>query len=421
MENEKQKSRGGIHYAWWILVACCFLQAIGVGLVNNTASLFVVPVTTELGFDRAPYSIWLTVKSLVVVVMTPIAMKLFAKYGIKKLLCVGIIVNAGMYALLALGQDLWLWYTVGVISGIAASFIHVVPSAILLNRWFTERLGFATGVAAACSGLGGALFNPIIGAIISSFGWRGGYLGTAIIAVVLTLPFALLVVKDKPADIGLASYGAEKAAAAAQTAAAAVDERGVTKESAYRNPAFYLLIFFTLLISCTAAITQHIGAYVLDIGLAMTFAAMISSILMIAMAVGKIILGILNDKIGIKASATLYVAILVIGIFIFASVGANVPLVAVGIVLIGMGISLVTVQPPVATAKIYGKKYYAEIYSFIGMMVTGGNAVFVTVLGFIYDTTQSYLVGFYVLAGMAVLALVCYLIAMAASKNLKWE
>jgi len=90
--------------------------------------------------------------------------------------------------------------------------------------------------------------------------------------------------------------------------------------------------------------------------------------------------------------------------------------------LISVGLAAITLQPPVITAKTYGRKNYAEIYGWIGMTPTMGSAICITVIGYAYDYMQkSYVVPFYALSALVALGAVFYLIANRASKRLVWE
>lgn len=79
----------------------------------------------------------------------------------------------------------------------------------MIGNWFKKKAGLAMGIAMACSGIGGAVMNPLGGALIQSLGWRPTYAVLALIAAVLVLPFSLLVMKFKPADPRDA-YGADE-------------------------------------------------------------------------------------------------------------------------------------------------------------------------------------------------------------------
>ena len=71
---------GRIHYAFVIMVCCCFVQAFGMGLILNCGSLFYVPVCEDLGFLRSEISTYMTGYFIGTTLVTPVAGKLLSKY-----------------------------------------------------------------------------------------------------------------------------------------------------------------------------------------------------------------------------------------------------------------------------------------------------------------------------------------------------
>ena len=420
----------GIHYAWWILVACCLLQAINIGMINNTAPLFVAVVPKDMGVATGSFSLWISIKQFLVVVASPIAAKIFSKYGMKWPLAIGIVVNAALTASLYLATGLVHFYVVGIIAGFAAGFIHLVPTAILVARWFHKKLGFAMGVALAFSAVGGFVFNPLIGHFITAYGWRTAYLLIAIINIVVILPVALFIVKDKPADKGLQPYGYGAPAAEGPAVVHTLTPAGggVTKAAAYRNPAFYCLLTFIFLWSCYGGLAMYLSPYLFGLfgghenaKSAMAIAAQFAAILSIVAGVGKVLLGMVNDRFGATAVIVPAGIIMAATPVLLLATGPNVLLVYIIGAVMAVGMAAITLQPPVVTARIFGKKNYAEIYGWVVMMAVLGSAICVTLVGYAYDYFKSYAIPFYVLCALVLVGVVFYFIALGAAKRLVWE
>ena len=67
-ETEKKK----IHYAWFILVSCCFMFAGSMALINSIISVYVLPVTEALGCNRGDFTFMLTTQAVSIVIAMPI-------------------------------------------------------------------------------------------------------------------------------------------------------------------------------------------------------------------------------------------------------------------------------------------------------------------------------------------------------------
>ena len=58
------KARNGkIHYAWIIMIACCFLQAGQLGIIQNLSGVFLQPVSDSIGCGRGDLSLYMTIQA----------------------------------------------------------------------------------------------------------------------------------------------------------------------------------------------------------------------------------------------------------------------------------------------------------------------------------------------------------------------
>ena len=74
------------HYAWIILVCCCVMMAVGIGIFNSCADIFFMPVSQELGIGVGQLSLYITIQSLVSMFIMPFTGKIFNKVNIRVLL-----------------------------------------------------------------------------------------------------------------------------------------------------------------------------------------------------------------------------------------------------------------------------------------------------------------------------------------------
>ena len=101
-----------------------------------------------------------------------------------------------------------LWLLWGVAVGVGTGAMALVLGAIVANRWFVEsRRGLVTGIFSAAGAAGQLVFLPGIAALATGPGWRWAAM-VVTVAAVLLIPLVLVVVRDRPADLGLAPYGA---------------------------------------------------------------------------------------------------------------------------------------------------------------------------------------------------------------------
>src|SRR6185436_13873607 len=77
------------------------------------------------------------------------------------------------------------------------------------NRWFEHRRGLVTGILTAAGAAGQLVFLPLLSVIIEHAGWRAATL-TVTGAAVVVAPLVYLLLRDHPADAGVAPYGAKE-------------------------------------------------------------------------------------------------------------------------------------------------------------------------------------------------------------------
>jgi len=77
--------------------------------------------------------------------------------------------------------------------------------------------GLVTGVRTAASATGQLIFLPLLASLVTSRGWRSASVAVAVAALV-AVPLVLVLMRDKPEDIGLRAYGATDETPATATA-----------------------------------------------------------------------------------------------------------------------------------------------------------------------------------------------------------
>jgi MFS family permease len=391
---------------------------MSLALITTTMSFFVQPVCDALGFERGAFTIYYSLAALVGVVAMPIWGRIIPKIGIKMSTAIAGAGGAVFMFLFSLCKSLVAFYIVGLAMGIMVAGMTLLPASILINTWFAEKRGLAMGIAMACSGLGGAIFSPIIAGVIASSGWEAGYMLSGGLMFVLTVPVALFVIKARPSELGLRPYGAKDAETDGGSAAAEGGPKevlGVPSKIATRSASFFLLLGAVVLMNVLASGAQHLPAHLVANGIDATAAASVISIYAFVVIGSKIVLGIVNDKFGSVAAIAATLSLLAASFVVF-SFATNYAIAAVAAVLFGLGVAVVTVMPPLLTGQMYGQRDYSAIYAIVGAIASLGLAVGTPIYGIVYDKLGSYDIAFY---GCAVAAAVAFAMLVAGLKSSK--
>ena len=404
-----------LHPAWLILIACCFLQAGGMGTINNAAGIMVPAVLGDLQFSQGSFMLYFTIQGLCMTAALPVAGKLLPKVSMRVLVSVGMVAAALAFASMGQFNAVWQWYVAGAGLGVAAAFAFLLPAPVMIGNWFKKKAGLVMGIAMACSGIGGAVMNPLGGALIQSLGWRPTYAVLALIAAVLVLPFSLLVMKFKPADPRDA-YGADEvedtpASSGAETAS------GVSAARAVRSLAFACVFLVAGFLSLESAFLQLMPTYAGTVGLA-AVAAFLPSIAMISNIVGKLVLGWLADAVGPRNATLCGFGVGVTAFALFLASNGNVGMVMVAAALFGVLTAMVTVNVPLLVRSAFGSKDYGTLFSYVSIGTSLVGSLGISVYGFLFDRFGSYDPGLMLGIGTGVASAALLLVGMAAAKRL---
>lgn len=415
----KKLDHGKIYYGWFIVAASFIIMASSMGIVNNTSSLFLKPISDDLGFTRSAISATLTIRSITQMIVALFSGKIFSKYNLRNVMKLSTIVLVISFFSYSLVSTLPLFYIITIIVSLSFSLISMLPLGLILSNWFYERIGMVMGIAFMGSGIGGMLFNSLAGKWILAYGWRNSYQILALIIFLTVAPCVFLIIRINPRDLGLRPLGEPSESSSKLHR----QNDGVMLQEVIKTNNFWALIICSILLAMTLnTLMMTVSPHLTDIGYSITYSANIVALCMGAIAVGKLILGYLYDKLGVKISTVIAGISTIIGIVSLINYNSYFSIVLL-IVSTGIGCAYGTVGPPIIARTLYGKRDYSAIYGVVFAANSIGSALGPLLNGFIYDLTGSYLFGFKLMLLIAFLTIITYLFVLPKEKhvNIKIE
>ena len=372
------RTKGAV-WAWLVVIGCIGFYSIPTGIIGNTSGIFVAPVMDQFGWTQTDTTMYRTIQPLVAAVCAPIAGKLMEKYN--------------------------------------PAFHMYLAAPVLINAWFKKSAGLAISITAATLSILAAVASPIGQELINQFGWQTARAALSIVTTVLSVVLTVAFVRKSPTVMGLLPFGAGEQDDAANQSAAPEPDEGATVAQAIKSPGLYLLILVACIFVMCAAFFQQIPAFAAHGALGASAGAMAVSIIMVGGVVFKLVLGALNDKIGVKYTGIIAASCGAIGILLAYIAGENVALFYAGMVVFGGGYAGLTVIAPMLARAAFGSLNYSQIYSWVSTGIFIATAVSFLVYGMIYDTTGSFDLCFILVIGMYVLAVVLVPITLAVSQK----
>ncbi len=369
------------HYGYIVAACCALVTTFNIGLVLSCAGIFFVPVSEELNVAVGQVAMYLSFNLIASAICLSFAGKVLEKFGARLMMTISSAVMGLCLMSMSKFDSLLQFYAAGIILGVTFTFLMYLSFPTLIPKWFKKRVGLFIGIAAAGSSIGGAIFNPVCGKLITLYGWRTTYLILGLVILFFVTPVIGFFLRNKPADVGLKPFGDSdiKISAAKKSSATGIDY-----SRAIKMPAFYKLFAFGFLMSAVASIFQYIPKYSGTLNFTLEEASFAAAAAMLGSTLGKVGLGILNDRsIYLGISATLGFGIAGLVLIMFGNLGLAI-LIGGGF-LFGWAHAGVFVQTPLLVRKVFGGKSYSQIYSNISMAITAASALAIGGIGFLAD------------------------------------
>ncbi|MFR9806602.1 MFS transporter [Pseudonocardia sp. RS010] len=202
--------RGRVHPAWWA-AAATFLAIIGAAGFRSTPGVMVEPLHSEFGWSIGSISAALSVNLALFGLTAPFAAALMERFGVRQVVSVALVMVAVGSGLTVFMTQSWqlvlLW---GVIVGLGTGSMAMALVATVVGRWFVSRRGLVTGILTAANVTGQLVFLPVIAHVVERSGWRTASVTVAGAALVV-VPVVLLLLRNRPADVGELPYGGTEA------------------------------------------------------------------------------------------------------------------------------------------------------------------------------------------------------------------
>lgn len=385
MEKRKQK---GIFYGWWIVLAGFMLSGVSIGININCNTALMEPVCRSLGISISAFSLSTSITSFAAVPCYMLIPELLRRISARKYIAVS---GAGFVlckVLFGLSGQAWQLYVCALGIGLCAPGLSYMVINSLLNNWFYKKNATVVGIASAGGGILGAVIVPVITWAVSVWGWRAGYFTEALLSAVF-VAWAVAVVRDTPREAGEKPYGSEEKEM--KKDGNTDIGKGKMRKEAVKEPAFYFLLSGLFLLSVAGmGIQPYLMSYLGELGYSVGFAAGIVSLVLVMVTFGKIGMGAIFDKLGIRASNMLIGGSMILALFLLSLAGWGKWAAVLFAVVFGFAYADMSIPAPYLTMKLFGKRDFTAIYGVIMVATSMGGTVGNLLTGVLYEQSGSY-------------------------------
>jgi predicted MFS family arabinose efflux permease len=257
---------------------------------------------------------------------------------------------------------------------------------------------------------------------MSGNGWRAGYLCAAIIVLTAGV-LVLLFIRSRPSDMDLMPYGFGYVCKKTKAKIIQDHWHGYTMQQLVRRPAFYLMLVVTFLsATCIYLMFSVIVPHVQDHGLSASDASTLQGAMLTLLAVSKVLVGILSDKIGVKPVTILCLLTAAASLWMMADVSGMADAWII-LIIYSFALTLAAVIPPLLTNALFGYQAYSKCVGIITAMVSLGGLVAAPISNMCFDRLGSYSPVFRVgaIISLVVTGLYLLLFLLARKDRLRYE
>jgi len=398
----KQKKHA-FSYGSVIAASCFSLQAIGIG-TYIAFGVFINPLIAEFGWTRATISGAASLAYFLSGLLGVLIGRLNDRVGPRIIVLVcGCLFGLGQM-LMTWTASVWhLYLFFGIILGLGLSSVDVIALSTTA-RWFFKNRGTMTGIVKVGTGFGQFSIPMIASLLITAYGWRSSYIILGGASLLLLLVIGLLLRRDPPQTTA-APHPVETLS---RPTAHAV-HREIDSKHALRTRAFWTICAAYLSgVFCLMTVLVHIVPHAREIMDSPTKAAgILSTIGGVSMA-GRILTGLVIDRIGTKRSA-IFCLVLVTLVLLWLQVADRPWMLYLFAMFYGVAHGgFFTIISPIV-ADFFGIRAHGFFFGIVAFCGTVGGSIGPFLSGHIFDVTGSYLPAFSVCAAMSVLGLLLML------------
>ena len=385
---------GDIFYGWWLVGVAAFLLTLMSLTVFQGLGTILVALERQFGWSRTALSGAFSLARVEGAILGPVEGFLVDRVGTRKMVLIGYILMGLGFIWLGQVKTLWEFYASFMIISLGSGLGGWLAIIAMVNNWFTRQRTFA--MASAMSGIHfGGLLVPLLAIGIETFEFRGAATIIGVFLLIVVGP-AAKVIRNRPEDIGLQPDGDPERLS--ESVLTEDEEPDFTAGQALRTPVFWTLTIMQVASSVAiVTLALHLVPKLTDMGMTLSGAGTVVLTYTIVALPSQFLSGYFADRLPKTLMIAIFLAIQGIAITIIAFAD-TVLLAYIFAVLYGIGFGG---RNPLTTAirgEYFGRKAFATIMGISQFPMNIGMIGAPLFAGYMFDTTNSYVIPFSVFA-----------------------
>lgn len=397
-----------IHYGW-VVAGITFLTMLATAGAMGSAGVLIAPLSREFGWTTEEISSAMAIRLALFGLLGPFAAALMNHFGMRAVIGVALTLIGGGILLSFRMTELWemvvLW---GIVVGVGTGMTALVLGATVATRWFHARRGVVVGLMTVSNATGQLIFLPLLASLMEAYGWRVA-LSLNVVVLALAMVIVLALMRNYPADLGLAPYGSRELQPApirsARLSSLLVAPVAALREASGK-PVFWILFFtfFVCGLSTNGLIQTHWISICGDYGVAAVSAAGMLAMIGIFDFIGTLGAGWLSDRFDNRWLLFWFYGLRGLSLIFLSASGFD--YVTLSIFAVFYGLDWVATVPPTVklTVENFGRDKANIVFGWIFAAHQLGAATATFGAGYIRTDYETFLPAVYIAGFMCLLA-----------------
>ena len=406
-----KQSENKIHYAWIVCAGCALLLFCTSGLAVNAFTIYQPYLVSDKGLTNTQSSLIITSRYLSSMVSMILSGMFYEKVSLRKgMLISGLMVSLAFFLFGHL-SGFFGCCLAGLIMGAGYGLGTMIPITLLLNRWFSDKCNTAIGICSASTGLSTLGIPSLISSAVEKYGLSEVFSFEAVIIALLVF-LSFFLIKNNPSECGLTAYGTVKE-----------DTQFVCRGLGLDKRDWLLLVPALIFIGGVMSVSySHLAILMTGEGIAPAKAASAISVSGIALMIGKIVYGRLDDKIGCYLSTWCFSPFLAVGLLLCCFIGKSSIILFPAMIIYGIGLACLAVGLSAWPKDISRAEDYPSTIRRFQIAYASGSLAFSSLPGILADRAGGSYVTSYIIffiMSFAVIGIIQHIYVKAGCKGTK--
>jgi MFS family permease len=400
-----------VFYGWWIVAAGSCLQVLQSALMGQAYGAYVVLLREEFGWSKTLLSGASSLREAESGVMGPFQGMLLDRFGPRRVVLAGAVTLGVGFLLFSRIDSPATFFGAFFVMSVGASLMGYMTVTFAVVHWFERRR--ATAISLTTGGFAfGGMVVPLTVLALEQFGWRTTAVISGLIIMAAGIPLSR-VFHHHPHEMGLAPDGdppPEGTGAAGPRAT--ISPTDFTLGEALRTPSFWWLsLGHASALFVVSAMGVHLLAHLNQSrGYSLGEGAGVVFLMTLVFLMGTVSGGLLGDRVDKRRLVVVCMGMHAAGLLMLSH-AVNLAMVLAFAVLHGTAWGWRGPQMSALRADYFGRAAFGKILGVSNVVIIFGSISGPLIAGIMYDQTGNYRIGFDILAVIAALGSIFFVLA----------